>query len=79
MNFKESKCKSFWLHRYEIVATYHFPPDAVKERCARCGKEIVHKLNANGDANNFEYLKHHARECLLPQHSLYSHEYPNAR
>lgn len=79
MDFTLSRCKGIWLHRYEIVAEYHFPPDAVKERCARCGKEIVHKIDPKGNANNFEYLKNHAREALVPQHPLFAHEYAHAR
>lgn len=73
MDFSHSKCKGIWLHKFDLVADYQ--GRAVKERCARCGKEIVIKLH-NGEADNNNYLKYHARQALLPQHSLYSHEYP---
>lgn len=75
MDFKESKCRGIWLHRFELVADYK--GEAVKERCARCGKEVVFKLDRNQNADNFNYLKYHARQSLLPQHSLWSHEYPS--
>lgn len=74
MDFSLSRCKGNWLHRFDIVAEYN--GRAVKERCARCGKEVVFKLDSNGNASNNEYLKYHARQALLPQHRLYSHEYP---
>lgn len=75
MEFKLSKCRGIWLHRFELVAEYHYPNQAVKERCSRCGKEVVFKANDAGNVDNNNYLKHHARQALLPQHSLYSHEY----
>jgi hypothetical protein len=77
MNFQKSRCKGIWLHRFELVADYN--GWAVKERCARCGKEVVFKLDSNGNADNNRYLSYHARQALLKEHSLYSHEYPNAR
>lgn len=76
MDFKQSKCKGIWLHRFYVVAEYHSPNPAIKERCARCGKEVVFKADSNGNCDNNNYLKYHARQALLPQHSFYSHEYP---
>lgn len=74
MDFSYSKCKGIWLHKFDIVAEYG--SQAVKERCARCGKEIVIKLDSRGLANNNEYLKYHMRQALVPQHPIYAHEYP---
>lgn len=78
MDFKESRCRGIWLHKFDIVAEYHSPNQAVKERCARCGKEVVFRLDRNGNANNFEYIKYHARQALVPQHALFTHEYPES-
>ena len=75
MDFEKAQCFGDWLHRFEIVAEYHYPNAGVKERCARCGEEIIHVLDSNGNADNMEYLEYHAREALLPQHPLYNHEY----
>lgn len=81
MDFRYSKCKGIWLHRFDLVSEYHYPNVAVKERCGRCGAEVIFKIDSNGNADNNNYLKYHARLTLLPQHSLYYHEYPkkNAR
>lgn len=76
MDFKESQCRGTWLHKFDLIAEYHFPADAVKERCSRCGKEVVFKIDPLGRADNNNYLKYHARQALVPQHSLYQHEYP---
>jgi len=76
MDFGHSKCKGSWLHRFELVVEYHHPNVAVKERCARCAKELIFPIDPNGNADNNNYLKYHARLALLPQHSLYNHEYP---
>jgi len=76
MEFELSKCKGSYLHKFDLVAEYHYPPDAVKERCSRCGKEVIFKLDANGNADNNKYLKYHARQALIPQHRLWQHEYP---
>jgi len=73
MDFRASKCKGIWLHKYDLVADYG---EAIKERCARCGKELVTKIY-KGVADNNTYLKHHARQALVPQHSLFAHEYPH--
>lgn len=74
MDFSLSKCKGIWLHKFDLVADYQ--GQAVKERCGRCGKEIIIKLDTRGLADNGTYLKYHARQALMPQHVLYSHEYP---
>ena len=74
MNFELSRCKGIWLHRFDLVADYQ--GRAVKERCARCGKEIILKLDGNGNADNNLYLSYHARQALVPAHNLYAHEYP---
>lgn len=76
MDFKLSKCKGFYLHRFEIVAEYHYPNTAIKERCARCGKEVVFPVDSRGLSDNNNYLKYHMRQALVPQHPLYGHEYP---
>ena len=77
MIFELSRCKSFWLHKFDLVAEYHHPNTAVKERCARCGKEVIFKIDSRGLADNNLYLKYHARQALVPQHSLFAHEYPD--
>ena len=73
MDFSLSKCKGIWLHKYDLIADYR--GEAIKERCSRCGKEIIIKLY-NGVTDNNNYLKHHMRQSLVPQHSLFDHEYP---
>lgn len=78
MDFKHSKCKGGWLHRFEIVAEYHQPNAAIKERCARCGKEVVFPMDDNGNADNNNYLKYHARQALVPQHPLFAREFPDS-
>lgn len=76
MNFSKSKCKGIWLHKFDIVEEHHIPNKAVKERCARCGKDIIHVLDQNENADNNEYIKYHMREALVPQHPLFNHEFP---
>lgn len=79
MDFTYSKCHGIWLHKFDIVAEYHHPNAGIKERCGRCGKDIIIKIDNRGLADNNNYLKYHMRQALVPQHSLYSHEYPHAR
>lgn len=76
MDFSKSKCKGTWLHNYQLVAEYW--GEAVKERCTRCGKEVVFKLDPRGLADNTNYLKYHMRQALVPQHPLFAHEFPHA-
>lgn len=71
--FKNSECIGGWLHRYEIVME---GAGFVKERCLICKDEVVFPVRL-GRIDNTEYISYHMREVLMPQHPLYSHEYPN--
>lgn len=72
MNFDASLCKDGrWLHKYITLDSKY---DSVLERCLRCGKKNVIKL-VNGVPNNKEYIQHHMREVLFPQHPRFAKEY----
>lgn len=76
MDWSYSKCKGIWLHNFQLVSDYQ--GKAVKERCLRCGKDLIVKLDDKGLADNTNYLKYHMRQAFVPQHPLFSHEYPYA-
>lgn len=71
MNFDKSKCKGSYLHKF-ITLMVH--PDAVLERCVKCGEKHIIKL-VKGEPNVVEYARYHAREFLIPQHRLFYREY----
>lgn len=73
-SWEQSKCKGIWLHRYKIEDQY---VNAIKERCEICGKPEMFKVDLEGRPNNLQYIASHIRQVLIPQHNLYSHEYPN--
>jgi hypothetical protein len=69
------KCLGSWLHRYQIKRQY---ADCVEEICDICKDRKLFRI-IQGKVNNYEYLKHHQRQVLLPQHPLYDHEYKNSK
>lgn len=71
MNFEASKCRGMWLHKYYAISNTE---SHVLERCLRCGKKLVLKLQ-NGVPKNILYASNHLREFLVPQHPLFKHEY----
>lgn len=75
LSWQKSRCKGSWLHDYVIKNQYE---NAVQEVCLKCGKSIYFKECA-GRINNLEYIKHHMKQILLPQHSLFIHEFPNSK
>ena len=70
-----SRCKGSWLHRYVIVDQHE---TCVTEACSLCGKRVYFKIY-NGVINNLEYIKHHMRQVLVPQHNLFIHEFPESK
>jgi len=71
LSWKESRCKSAWLHDYKISGTY---PSAIRETCNKCGKSIYIKI-ANERIDNLKYIKYHMKQVLMKEHPLYIHEY----
>lgn len=71
LSWPKSRCKGAWLHRYEFLYQY---PETVVEVCTICGTKIYFKI-VDGRIDNLEYIRHHMRQVLLPQHSLFQHEY----
>lgn len=71
MNFDKSKCRGSYLHKFITLQSH---PDAVLERCVKCGKKHIIKL-VKGEPNIIEYSRWHMREFLIPQHSLFNHEF----
>lgn len=72
-SFNNSKCVGSFLHSYIMVDQF---PDAIKEICTRCGKEMIFRIDKNGNSDNLHYLAHHIRSALQPWHPLFPHEYP---
>lgn len=71
MNFIKSRCKGVGLHKFVTLKAH---PDAVLERCVKCGKKHVIKL-IKGEPNIVEYARWHQREFLIPQHRLFLKEF----
>lgn len=67
----ESECVGTWLHRYQIMGMWE---QGVEEVCLICKKRIFTKV-VDGRIDNFEYLEHHKRDVLFPQHNYFAHEY----
>lgn len=72
-SWPKSRCVGSWLHRFSIKNEWI---DCVQEVCEICGTSAFFKI-VDGKIDNLDYIKHHMRQILVPQHPLFSHEYPN--
>ena len=69
--FSESYCLNGYLHRYKLAEQY---TDGVVEMCEVCKDRYFFRV-VDGRIDNNEYLSKHARQALMKQHPLFSHEY----
>jgi hypothetical protein len=75
MIFKESICRSGWLHRYDLVGQ---AKEGVLERCVICHKKKSFRIRG-GTVNPKNYLAYHMRNALTKDHRKFSKEYPHVR